>query len=130
MPVLTSSLKKDFVVLDATKKATLEPCDGTLYQRLDRDYNGFSGCELISYHEFTTDWPSWEKHPHGDEIVILLSGHMTFVLESADGDREVELTTPGDYVVVPADVWHTARAHESSRMLFVTPGEGTEHRSV
>lgn len=37
MTVLASSLHNDFVVLDASKRATLEPNDGSLYQRLDRD---------------------------------------------------------------------------------------------
>lgn len=128
MTVLASSLHNDFVVLDASKRATLEPNDGSLYQRLDRDYDGFRGCELVSYHQFAKDWDSWEKHPYGDEIVILLSGHMTFVLEMEQGDRTVELRVAGDYVVVPRDTWHTARAHDSSCMMFVTPGEGTEHR--
>lgn len=82
----------------------------------------------MSYHQFDKDWDSWEKHPYGDEIVILLSGHMTFVLEMEQGDRTVELRVAGDYVVVPRDTWHTARTHDSSCMMFVTPGEGTEHR--
>jgi len=34
-------------------------------------------------------------------------------------------TFPGDFVVVPRRVWHAAKVHRPSRLLFITPGEGT-----
>jgi mannose-6-phosphate isomerase-like protein (cupin superfamily) len=68
----------EFVVLSPDKVASIEAKDSTLYQRLVTDYDGFRGHELISCHEFDEDWSSWEIHPHGDEIVILLSGEVRF----------------------------------------------------
>jgi hypothetical protein len=35
---------------------------------------------------------------------------------------------PGEAVVNPRNVWHTATVHEPGDALFVTPGRGTEHR--
>lgn len=75
---------------------------------------------------FTEDWPTWEIHPAGDELVVLLAGKVDMVLRLADGDRVVPLEHRGA-VVVPRGTWHTARVHAPSEMLFVTPGEGTEN---
>jgi quercetin dioxygenase-like cupin family protein len=72
-------------------------------------------------------WSTWERHPAGDELVVLLAGRVDLVLE-VDGDvRRVELT-PGMAIVNPRGVWHTADVHEPGRALFVTPGRGTETR--
>ena len=37
---------------------------------------------------------------------------------------------PGDYVIVPRGTRHTARIRKPARMLFITPGEGTETRGA
>jgi hypothetical protein len=33
-------------------------------------------------------------------------------------------------VLVPPNTWHTGKVRRSAKMLFVTPGEGTENRPV
>ena len=126
----TGLIEKEFVVLSADKEASIERFDSTLYERLDENYPGFKGCELISCHEFSSDWPTWEIHPHGDEIVILLSGEVTFILQLEAGDEAVILDREGSYIIVPKNVWHTARTERNAKLLFITPGEGTENRSV
>lgn len=98
------------------------------YEELDRDFDGFRGHWLVQKFEFSNDWPTWEVHPNGDEIVILLSGEATFVLRKPDGsDVTVDVDRPGMTVVVPRNTWHTARTNTPCAMLFVTPGEGTEN---
>jgi len=82
---------------------------------------------LVSEFAFTNDWPSWERHPHGDEIVYLLSGALDLLLEHEGGVETIVLEGSGA-VVVPRGVWHTARVRRPSRMLHLTRGEGTEHR--
>ncbi len=99
-----------------------------LYRELDEKYSGFAGHTLVAVHQFSQDWPTWEKHPAGDEIVVLLSGAATFVLRTETGDKEVALTRQGSYVIVPRNTWHTARVPAHARMLFITPGEGTENQ--
>ncbi len=96
----------------------------TLYAELDQNFDAFRGHVLVSMHEFGGDWPTWEKHPAGDEIVMLWSGRGTLVLRSGTGEETVALGEPGAYVVVPRGTWHTARIAEPTRMLFITPGEG------
>lgn len=124
------SIHDHFIVLSPDKQASIESCDSGLYQRLDDNYAGFAGHELVSCHTFSEDWPSWEVHPKGDEIVMLLSGRVTFILELDDEEKAVELTKQGAYVIVPRGVWHTATVSEPSTVLFITPGEGTQHRDA
>ena len=123
-------IEKEFVVLSPDKVASIETKDSTLYQRLVTDYGGFSGHELISCHEFSEDWSSWEIHPNGDEIVILLSGKATFILEQEGGNKTLELEEEGSYVIVPRNTWHTAKTTQKTKMLFITPGEGTQNKDA
>jgi mannose-6-phosphate isomerase-like protein (cupin superfamily) len=83
---------------------------------------------LVTMHGFDSDWPNWEAHPNGDEVVCLLKGRVTMVLELEGREHFVELSEPGGYVLVPRGTWHTARTRAPCRMLFITAGEGTQHR--
>ncbi|MEZ5570385.1 MAG: cupin domain-containing protein [Halioglobus sp.] len=121
------NLAKEFVVMTPDKMAITLLNSPTVYQQLDQQYGDFKGHELIALHAFHEDWPSWEIHPHGDEVVVLLSGSATFVLKLADGDELVVLSNPGDTVIVPKNTWHTAKIAESASVLFITPGEGTRN---
>ena len=87
------------------------------------------GGRLISAYRFTEDWTSWERHPAGDELVIQISGAIDFVLQQPDGEHTVALRGRAA-VVVPRGVWHTARVLEPSEAIFVTRGDGTEHRPL
>ncbi len=124
------SIDEKFVVLNPEKVAIVEACDSSLYERLEKNYNGFSGCELISCFEFERDWSSWEIHPNGDEIVILLSGEVTFVFQLDKEEKHIYLSGQGAYVIVPKNVWHTARTNVKTKMLFITPGEGTKNKDI
>ena len=75
-------------------------------------------------------WDGWERHPAGEEVVYLLSGRVDVVQELEGGAQHVVKLHPGEAMVNPANVWHTARVHEPGLALFITPGEGTEHRSL
>lgn len=130
MSSVVSSIEKDFIVLNADKVATLEPCNSTLYERLNKNYDGFKGCELIACHSFTEDWPTWETHPNGDEVVMLLSGKAELILQLSEGEQSVTLDEAGAFVIVPKNIRHTARISEQAKMLFITPGEGTENSEL
>lgn len=124
------NLDKHFVVLGPEKNATTVLNTPDLYAQLDEQFNDFKGHELIACHSFSENWPSWEVHPNGDEIVVLLSGSATFILEIDGKPRTVNLSRAGEYVVVPRGVWHTAHIKEAAKMLFITPGEGTQNRDI
>lgn len=72
-------------------------------------------------------WDSWERHPAGDELVVLLSGRVD-VVQELDGAEVTTPLLPGEAVVNPRGVWHRSVVHEPGDALFVTPGRGTEHR--
>ena len=128
--VKQGNIHSDFVVMSPDKNATIEPGDAGLYQRLDENYASFAGHDLIACHEFQEDWPSWEIHPRGDELVVLLAGEARFVLQIGDVLAEIQLAESGSYVIVPKNAWHTAKIDKSAKMLFITPGEGTQNRDI
>lgn len=83
---------------------------------------------LVSQYAFSTSWTSWEMHPAGDEVVICISGAMVLVQEFPDG-RMVEIPlAAGEYAINPPGVWHTADVPEAASAIFITAGEGTQHR--
>jgi mannose-6-phosphate isomerase-like protein (cupin superfamily) len=94
-------------------------------QRLMGSANG----RLLSALPMSADWTSWEMHPAGDEILLMLEGKATFVLDLPEGFREVALGA-GRLLVVPKGVWHTARVSEPSQLLAITAGAGTQNRPV
>ena len=100
-----------------------------LYAELDEDFDGFKGRWLMITYAFEQPWGNWERHPAGDEIVYLLSGDVELVLHTGEGEQVHHLDQPGEYVVIPRNTWHTARPRTLTHMLFITPGEGTEHCS-
>ena len=106
---------------------TAKAVTATFYPELETEFNGFRDHVLVQDGEFAEAWPAWEMHPHGDEIVYLLSGNTDFVLRKPGGDEVLHLGEPGMAVVVPKGCWHTARPRAPTRLLFITPGEGTQH---
>ena len=123
-----SNLDTRWVVLGPALDAAEVEVTPTVFEELHRHFGGFQGRLLVSAYSFDHDWSNWERHPHGDEVVVLLGGRAEMILDSPGGRESVRLAKPGDFVVVPKGTWHTARVATPTRMLFVTPGEGTEHR--
>ena len=121
-------LASTFVVAAPDLSAETVAVTDTLWADIDAKYGDFKGRTLISSFEFSEAWPTWEMHPAGDEFVCLLDGDVTMTLALPDGDKTVRLNEPGEYVIVPKGVWHTAEPLRRTNMLFVTPGEGTENR--
>jgi quercetin dioxygenase-like cupin family protein len=75
------------------------------------------------------DWDHWERHPAGEEILTLLSGEMELILDMEGGERRAVVRS-GETFIVPRGVWHRAIVRAAGRLMFVTPGAGTEHRNV
>ena len=83
---------------------------------------------LVSLYRFDESWAMWECHPLGEEVVACIEGSMTLHQEMADGTKASVTLGPGDYAINPAGAWHTADIDGSALALFITAGEGTEHR--
>jgi len=82
---------------------------------------------LAMIEESPEDWGAWECHTCGDELVIVLEGTGTFI-QQIDGTEVSTPFGPGDAVVNPAGVWHTANVTTAMRAIYLTPCYGTEHR--
>jgi mannose-6-phosphate isomerase-like protein (cupin superfamily) len=103
------------------------PVTPTFWQQIDTRTDLHPGRLLMRF-TFSEDWPTWEIHPAGDEIVIAVEGEMTLLLDEPGGVRSVHLPA-GEAVVVPKGVWHTADVDDRCTALFLTPGEGTQNRA-
>lgn len=83
---------------------------------------------LVSGFRLERDIDHWEMHPSGDEVLLRLSGSFHVVLEQAGAERAVALDGAAPCCVIPAGAWHTIRVREAGVVVFLTAGEGTEHR--
>ncbi len=91
--------------------------------------HGAEGVEgrLVALHTFSESWDSWEVHPKGSEVVVCISGRITLIQE-IDGEARPVTLEPGQYVINAPGVWHTADVESEATALFITAGEGTDHR--
>ncbi len=123
-------LKSTFVVLHPDQSATPVNVTPTIFNELNDRFDDFRERWLFSTFTFRKDWSTREMHPAGDEIVLLLSGNVELILEQDGRRRSVRLSDPGSYVVVPRGTWHTAKTKVPTKMLFITPGRGTQNEPV
>jgi mannose-6-phosphate isomerase-like protein (cupin superfamily) len=84
---------------------------------------------LMGGFRMTADSDHWEVHPNGDEIILLVSGAVDFILREKTGERRVELRGRAA-CIVPRGVWHRTVVHAPSEIVFTTFGIGTEHEPV
>lgn len=84
---------------------------------------------LVTEFSFSSDWPQWELHPAGDELVYLLGGAAELWLETPAGLQCLPMQAPAA-ALIPANCWHQVRTRQLCRMLFITYGEGTLHKAV
>ena len=82
---------------------------------------------IVMIEHSSTDWPMWERHTAGDEVVIVISGTARFIQE-LDGDPAPLTLSAGEAVINPAGVWHTADVVQPFSAVYLTPCPGTEHR--
>ena len=92
--------------------------------------HGDDGAEgrLVSMHTFSEPWDSWEVHPDGHEVVLCISGNITLHQELLDGTARQVTLAAGEYAINEPGVWHTADVDEPVTALFITAGQGTQHR--
>ena len=68
-----------------------------------------------------------ERHPDGDEVLYLISGHVRIVfIDDPFDDIDV---WPGQGLIVPKGVWHRVDIVEPSQIVYLTPGPNNEFRA-
>jgi mannose-6-phosphate isomerase-like protein (cupin superfamily) len=88
---------------------------------------------LVAYREgaiFVGRWAGsseWERHPAGDEIVMVLEGRTTIFFLTDEGEVAASLGA-NELVVVPQATWHRFKTPNSVTVLSVTP-QPTDHSS-
>ncbi|MET0908963.1 MAG: cupin domain-containing protein [Ilumatobacteraceae bacterium] len=70
----------------------------------------------------------WERHPVGDEIVMVIDGETTIVYLAHDGEHPARLRA-GELVVVPQGTWHRFETPVGVKIFSVTP-QPTDHSPV
>jgi mannose-6-phosphate isomerase-like protein (cupin superfamily) len=90
--------------------------------------DGIEG-RLVVVSPQTQTWDTWERHPAGEEVVVLLTGRVD-VIQELDGAEVSTPLGPGEALINPIGVWHRTVVHVPGTALFITPGMGTEHRPI
>lgn len=121
-------LSTTFVHLDDGPGGRPIPVGPDFWETIDRR-DDLRGGRLVMAGHNAADWPNWEMHPDGEEIVYLLSGAVDLILDQPGGTRVVPVR-PGQAVIVPRGVWHRAIVHTPGDTLHITRGAGTQHRPV
>ena len=124
-------LDEQFVHLGAGASAIVQPpFSGLEWYESYGARHGSDGAEgrLVSMHVFDESWDSWEMHPVGEEMVLCTAGRIVLIQERDDGTHSAQALDEGEYAINPAGVWHTADVDRSATCVFITAGEGTEHR--
>lgn len=116
-----------YLLLDAAGNATSMPGGDAFWSKPEAELEAVGQGWLVSEFLFSADWPNWEMHPFADELVYLLEGEATLLLELPSGVQSEPIRGRG-LVVVPRGIWHTARTRGPCRMLHVTMGRGTQSR--
>ncbi len=125
-----NNLENAFIHLGLGATAVPQPpFDGMAWYEGYGQRHGSDGPEgrLVSMYTFTESWDSWEVHPRGAEVVLCTAGSIGLVQE-IDGEEVRTTLDVGDYAINPPGVWHTADVDDSATCVFITAGEGTEHR--
>ncbi|MFO1012452.1 MAG: cupin domain-containing protein [Caulobacteraceae bacterium] len=120
-------LETTFLGLSGDGEVTQMPVGPDFWPTMDRNPN--MRATLVSFGTGEGDWPHWEMHPKGDEVLVLVEGSLTLILDEAGVERRQDMTA-GQTLVVPKGAWHRAIGQRGVKMLFITYGEGTQHRPV
>jgi mannose-6-phosphate isomerase-like protein (cupin superfamily) len=81
------------------------------------------GAVYVSYYSGSSEW---ERHPNGDEVVMVLDGTTTVILLKNAAEERFFLAQ-NELVVIPAGMWHRFEGSERLKVMTITP-QPTEHR--
>ena len=70
-------------------------------------------------------YSEWERHPNGDEIVMVVEGETTSIL-LVDNSEVSNKLGEGELLVVPQNTWHRFESPKGVKVMTVTP-QPTEH---
>ena len=121
-------LTTTYVHLDDGGQGSELPVTEDFWPSLMRGERQLSG-RLVIASDLAGDTGHWEMHPAGEELLFLQSGSIEVVMER-DGETGRVALAAGQACLVPRGAWHRVVVHEPGRLLFITYGEGTQHRPL
>lgn len=120
-------LRTTYLSLDGKGRVARHPVDAQFWQTINVNTSLLS--TLVGAYTSTADWPHWEMHPEGEEILFLLDGEMTLVLDDQGREKRVAFE-PGRAFIIPRGIWHRALVARPSKFIGITYGAGTQHRPL
>jgi hypothetical protein len=77
-------LETTYLSLDGHGQVARHPVEG-FWETIDtnNDVLGTLVAAIVS----TEDWPHWEMHPEGEEVIVLIDGRMSMILDEPGGAR-------------------------------------------
>lgn len=114
------SLDEEFSKLTYLPDRTPEHSDEGAFARLAEYRDG--GVFIVHY----AGRSEWERHPVGDEVVMVVDGSTTMSMV-VDGEDVTHTLGAGELVVVPQGVWHRFDTPDGVKVMTITP-QPTDHR--
>lgn len=118
-------LRSTYIHLSPDGRADAQMIDPDFWA--DIEDSVFANGRMMALFEMDNDWSTWEMHPEGEEVLMLVSGAMTLIFETPQGLARAPMQ-PRDTLIVPRGIWHTADVSAPSHLLAVTHGAGTQNR--
>lgn len=126
-PMTTHDLERTYVHLGAGPEVALIGVTPDFWETIG-ERTALQIGRLVTGLSMDSDWAVWEMHPAGDEVIVLTDGSAHVYIDGGGAVTEFDVTAP-EFFVVPTGAWHTMDARGPARMIVVTWGEGTQHRS-
>lgn len=125
---MTEAFRLDNTVLHLEGPGTIStwPQEASFWS--DKQRPQLTSGHVLSVFSYATMWDFQERHPTGEELVVVLDGSVDVLLD--DGHREHAVRVEaGSACVVPVNTWHRVAPNTPSTLLFITPTPTrTDHR--
>ncbi len=116
------SIKDEFALLECLSNRTPESTDEEMRNSVSKLSDYRDGAIFVTYYDGNTEW---ERHPVGDEIVLVVEGRTTLILLQNGRETPNELRD-GEFFVVHQNIWHRFETPSKLKVWSVTP-QPTEH---
>jgi mannose-6-phosphate isomerase-like protein (cupin superfamily) len=124
MPKATRiSIEDEFAKLKCLSNRSPDSTDEEMTGSVSKLSDYRDGAVYITHYSGNTEW---ERHPVGDEIVLVVEGKTTLVMLEDDLETPNELRE-SDFFVVPKNIWHRFETPTNMKVWSVTP-QPTDHR--
>ena len=108
--------------------ATPVQCTPEFWRELASGERSYGG-RVMTAHHVSSDMAHWEMHPAGEELLVSVGATVKAVFQ-CDDDEETVALSPGMACIVPRGTWHRIQVEVPGVLVFITHGQGTEHKPL